>query len=219
MKENRNFVILVICLFSMRWSLADHYRVPTGSMRPTIQIGDHVLVNKMAYDLKFPFTDIILAKTGIPKRGEIIVFKYPKDPSINYVKRLIAIPGDRVEIVNGLVKVNGQLTLESPELSISISDNLNNSGHEFEYTEVLGDKKFKVKRLPFQSRQHRLSFVVPKDQYFFMEDNRDNSADSRYWGFVPRKNLKGQVKKVTFSITFNGIIPTINIDRFGKSII
>ncbi len=216
---NKNFIFLVICLFSIRWSFADHYRVPTGSMQPTIQIGDHVLVNKMAYDLKLPFTDIVLTKTGIPKSGEIIVFKYPKNTSINYVKRLIAVPGDQVEIFNGFVKVNGKVTLESPNSFKDNIEKLHNSNGQFEYTEVIGDKKFTVQRLPFHSRKHKLSFKVPENQYFFMGDNRDNSADSRTWGFVPRSYLKGQVKNVTMSVAFDGIIPVVNIFRFGKTLI
>ena len=128
----------------MRWSFADHYRVPTGSMLPTVHIGDHVLVNKMAYDLKLPFTDIVLKEMGEPKRGEIIVFKYPKDPSLNYVKRLIAIPGDRVEIYNGFVKVNGKITLETPAALRDNMDKLANLNSKFAYREILGDKKYSV---------------------------------------------------------------------------
>lgn len=203
----------------MRWSFADHYRVPSGSMLPTIQIGDHLLVNKMAYDLKIPFTDIVVTKTGTPKRGDIIVFKYPKDPSINFVKRLIAVPGDEVEIVNGLVKISGKISLELPETFKSIMTKLFTLDGSFKYKEVLGNKKFTVQRLPYRLHQHKISFTVPKDRYFFMGDNRDNSADSRVWGFVPRSYLKGQVKNVTFSIAFDGIIPRVNIFRFGKKLI
>ena len=87
--RHRSLILFTLFVFSIRWSFADHYRVPTGSMIPTIEIGDHVFVNKMAYDLKLPFTDIVIAKTGLPERGDIVVFKYPKDPSINFVKRLI----------------------------------------------------------------------------------------------------------------------------------
>lgn len=218
LKDNKGFIVFVIIFFSMRWSFADHYRVPTGSMLPTIHIGDDVFVNKMAYDLKFPFTDIVLTQTGKPKRGEIIVFKYPKDPSINYVKRLIALPGDRVEIYNGFVKVNDKLTLEIPKNYLKYIEKLSSS-ENFEYTESLGAKKYTVQRESSHSQDHHLSFTVPKGQYFFMGDNRDNSADSRYWGFVPRDYLKGRVTNVLFSIAFDGIIPKIDILRFGKTLI
>lgn len=216
---NKTFIICAICIFSMRWSFADHYRVPTGSMIPTIQIGDHVFVNKMAYDLKLPFTDIILTETGVPRRGDIIVFKYPKDPSLNYVKRLIAVPGDHVVILNGFVKVNGKVTLQVPEQLNLNMDMLLSTNVPFGYFETLGDKSFTIQRLPQYSREHRLSFTVPKERYFFMGDNRDNSADSRSWGFVPRNHLKGQVKNVTMSVAFDGIIPKINFFRFGKALI
>lgn len=217
--HNKGFILFLIVLFSAKWSIADHYRVPTGSMLPTIAIGDQVLTDKLAYDIRFPFTDIILAETGTPERGDIIVFKYPKDPSENYVKRLIAVPGDRVEILDGFVKVNGQLTLESPAGFKATLDKLRTSDRPFFYQERLDGKEFTVQRIPGLSQNHRIAFTVPKDQYFFMGDNRDNSADSRFWGFVPRNYLLGKVKGVTLSYTLDGLIPRINLCRFGKSLV
>jgi len=216
--HNKGFILFLIFLFSAKWCIADHYRVPTGSMLPTIAIGDHVLTDKLAYDIRFPFTDIILAETGTPERGDIIVFKYPKNPSENYVKRLIAVPGDRVEILDGFVKVNGQITLESPAGFKATLDKLHTSARPFNYLEILGGKRFTVQRIPFLSRDHRVIFTVPPGKYFFMGDNRDNSADSRSWGFVPRNYLLGKVKRVTWSYTLEGIIPKIHFGRFGKTL-
>jgi len=217
--NNKGFAVVLVLLFAMRWSFADHYRVPTGSMIPTIAIGDHVFVNKMAYDLKLPFTDIVLTETGSPQRGDIIVFKYPKDPSINYVKRLIALPGDKVEILNGFIKINGKLTLK---LTSTLEKNLKRlSGNEkvFNYKESIGEKEFTVQRLPHNNRNHQLAFTIPKNQFFFMGDNRDNSADSRHWGFVSRDKLKGKAKNVSISLAFDGLMPKVNIFRFGKELI
>ena len=129
--ENKGFILFLLFFFSIRWSIADHYRVPSGSMLPTIEIGDHVLVNKMAFDIKIPFTDYVVAENEKPKRGDIIVFKYPKDPSINYVKRLIGLPGDYIEIVDGFIKINGKVTISSiDDLQIYVSK-LNNFGTKF----------------------------------------------------------------------------------------
>ncbi|MBL6988592.1 MAG: signal peptidase I [Bacteriovoracaceae bacterium] len=206
--NNRGFILFALLLFSIRWSFADHYRVPSGSMLPTIQIGDHLFVNKMAYDFKFPFTDFVLKKTNRPKRGEIIVFKYPKDPSINYVKRLIGLPGDTIEVFNGFIKVNGKLTLINPHKKSKLA-----------YQEKLGERVFQVQRDPLMFRKHHLKFIVPKGKYFFMGDNRDNSSDSRVWGFVPREYLKGKVTNVTVSIVLDGITPKVDLFRFGKRLI
>lgn len=134
-KNNLGFMATMICILVIKTTLADHYHVPTGSMIPTIAIGDNLFTNKIAYDLKLPFTKIILKKLGEPERGDIIVFDYPKDPSISYIKRLIAIPGDRVEIINGFVKINGKLTLKNPEELQKIIGILNSETEEVLYTE------------------------------------------------------------------------------------
>lgn len=136
--KHKSTLALIVGLLAFRWSFADHYRVPSGSMLPTIQIGDHILTNKMAYDFKIPFTELSLAQTGEPKRGDVIVFRYPQDESINFVKRVAGLPGDSVLVDQKLV-------------------------------------------------------IVPQDMFYVLGDNHDNSLDSRYWGFVPRKNIKGRV--------------------------
>lgn len=217
--KNRGFLFFMLLLFSIRWSFADHYRVPTGSMIPTIEIGDHVYTNKMAYDLKLPFTNYVITEMGKPKRGDIIVFEYPQDPSINYVKRLIALPGDEVQIMNGFVIINGKLTLHSTENADELIEKLSKNNGSFEYYEQTGEKKHKVRRVPYALRSQQLSFVVPENQYFFMGDNRDESSDSRYWGFVPRGNLKGQVRNVTMSVDFDGFMPQVKLARFGKELL
>lgn len=216
--KNKGFIVFVLMIISIRWCFADQYRVPTGSMLPTIHIGDHVFVNKMAYDLKLPFTDFVVKKISDPKRGDIVTFKYPVDPSINYLKRLIAVPGDRVETYDGLVKVNGNITLAEPNDMNVILNALNNSSKIFYYKEAIGKVNFVVKRTPINNRPQKLSFTVPKEMYFVMGDNRDNSADSRYWGFVPRENFKGKITNVTMSVAFENFIPKIDFMRFGKSL-
>lgn len=208
----------MLVFFAMRWSLADQYRVPTGSMQPTIEIGDHVLVDKMAYNLKLPFTNITIAEMGKPMAGDIIVFKYPKDPTVNYVKRLIAVPGDHVKIVDGFVKVNGQITLKDALSFASHFGKLSRIAPPFTYAEEIQGRQFTVQRLPNQSWPHHFNFIVPKDQYFFMGDNRDNSADSRIWGFVSKDLVVGRVHRVAFSVAFDELIPKVNFARFGKKL-
>ena len=217
--KNKALIITLFMLFTIRWSFADHYYVPSGSMQPTIEIGDQVFVNKMAYDIKIPFTNISLMETNKPKRGEIIVFKYPLDPSINYVKRLIALPGDHVQIKDGFVWINGKNILLNHRDIFHLKRMLAYSNDDFNYREKLDDRTFTVNRKVNRYSGSELSFVVPKNQYFFMGDNRDNSSDGRQWGFVPRSYLKGRVERVLLSFTMNNLIPEIKFHRIGQRLI
>ena len=202
-KKNQSFLVAVTILFSVRWSLADQYRVPTGSMEPTVHVGDHIAVNKMAYDFKIPFTNWQLIKISEPKRGDIAVFKFPEDESLNYVKRLVGLPGDQIIIDDGRITINGE------EVHIK------GSKDALSYFEIWKNKTVEIKR----SSSHRASgyqeILVPKDMYFFMGDNRDNSYDSRFWGFVPRKNLKGRAEFVLWNISLNGFVPHSELTRTG----
>ncbi|MBI3542866.1 MAG: signal peptidase I [Deltaproteobacteria bacterium] len=184
--------IIVLGVFAFRSSFADQYIVPSGSMEPTIQIGDHVLVNKMAYDLRLPFTTISLARTGEPRRGEVIVFRDPRDPSIRLIKRLIGLPGDRVRVVNGIVEVNGAPLETSLAGSTGIEPVLAAARGRFAYDEKAGGRLHRIQRLPERAARDATELVVPAGRYFFLGDNRDNSADSRVWGFASRDALEGR---------------------------
>lgn len=186
----RSSIALVIALFAFRWSFADHYRVPTGSMLPTIQLGDHVLTNKMAYDFKIPFTEVSLAHTGEPSRGDIIVFLLPRDESVNFVKRIVGLPSERLKIKNNEIFINDSL---------------------------LNEKYLPLSEKPTFYEQE-IEVIIPQDMYFVMGDNRENSLDSRYWGFVPRKNIKGKAMGVLWNVSFNQIIPKFNLNRIGQKL-
>lgn len=190
LSKNKSTILAIVLLFAFRWSFADHYRVPTGSMLPTIQLGDHLFTNKLAYDFKIPFTEWSLARTHEHKRGEIIVFLYPKDESINFVKRVIGLPGETLKITNNKIYIN-DVELEETYLPDSIRHII---------------------------YQHQFEVSIPKDHYFVMGDNRENSLDSRYWGLVPRKNIKGQAKIVLFNVMFTSLIPEMNLQRIGHAI-
>ncbi|MEQ1723936.1 MAG: signal peptidase I [Pseudobdellovibrio sp.] len=185
--KHKSTLVMILALFTFRWSFADHYRVPTGSMLPTIQFGDHVFTNKMAYDFKIPFTEISLAHTGEPKRGDVMVFLFPKDESVNFVKRVIGLPGETLKIENNKIYING--------------------------TEL--DETYLPEAARHIIYEHQFEVNIPQDMYFVMGDNRENSLDSRYWGLVPRKNVKGKASGVLWNISFNEIIPSVNLTRIG----
>lgn len=217
----REFIILLVIVFMVgvfRSVVFEPFKIPTGSMIPTLRIGDLILVNKFAYGFKLPFSDLTLFSLNLDpiylfgedkvKRGDVIVFKYPQDPSINYIKRVIGLPGDTVEIKNKVVFINGKplktkdLAKETfmPTMDEKFKDN-NLSFFEVETKEtsfvyqVDDDNFFKGS---YEKR------TVPENQYFVMGDNRDYSYDSRYWGFVPHEYIKGRAFLVWLSLTSGG---------------
>ena len=194
--EIRVFLIMLLVISSLRSALADWNDVPTGSMKPTIEEGDRVVVNKLAYDLKIPFTTIEVAKWSDPKRGDIVVLFSPVDGT-RLVKRVIAIPGDRIEMRENQLFVNGQAAswksigeAEDPE-----------QGPSQVYEETLDGVTHKVMFTPsIPAKRWIESMVVPEGRYYVMGDNRDNSNDSRFIGLIERRRIVGKALAVAFSL-------------------
>jgi len=215
-KETKSIVIILLAVFSFRSVLFEPYRIPSGSMIPTLMIGDFILVNKFSYGLKLPFSDlaifginwnpIYLLGKSEPKRGDVIVFKFPKDPSINYIKRVVGLPGDSIEVINKEVYINNKKIawnkIDGKKIMDDMDDKFKNYNFNF-YKEKLGDHEHILQidtdnyfKVNYDKR------VIPKGKYFAMGDNRDYSADSRYWGFVPFENIRGRAILVWFSMIF-----------------
>lgn len=209
-KKNKGFLAGILILMAMRWCFADQYRVPSGSMEPSIHIGDHIAVNKAAYNLKVPFIENMFMKTGEPQRGDVVVFIWPVDNSTIFVKRLIGIPGDHIQVHNGFITINGEPLKGSDEGERGLQAQTNQTFH---YQETLADHQYNVQRLPEWAHANDLDITVPADSYFFMGDNRDNSEDSRYWGFVKRENLKGKAERILWNITFTKLVPAMDFQR------
>ena len=170
-------VAALLAIF-VRSFVVEAFTIPSASMEPTLLVGDYLLANRLSYVVKVPFTDHVLFHLGEPKRGDIVIFRYPLDPSKDYVKRIIAKGGDTVEIRDKVVYVNG---VRAEEGYARFTDHMNIPG----------------------SRQPRDNFSpvkVPKDCYFAMGDNRDNSSDSRFWGFLKAGDLVGKAEIIYFSL-------------------
>lgn len=165
---------LLIALL-IRAYVVQAFKIPSGSMIPTLLVGDHLLVNKFIYGIKLPFTDKRVLVIRKPQQGDIIVFKYPEDPSRDFIKRVIAVEGDVVEEKNKIVYVNGQ-PLSEPYIQHT-------------------DRN----RNPFEPRDNFGPYIVPKNKLFVMGDNRDQSYDSRYWGYVDLKDVKGKALIIYWS--------------------
>lgn len=206
------FSILVALLIatSIKSAVADWNDIPSGSMRPTIMIGDRVFVNKLAYDLKIPYTTIHLMKWSDPQRGDIVVFYSPADRK-RLIKRVVGMPGDELSMHQNRLFINGkEIDYETQNESVSGSEKriLN---------EMLGDVSHSVMLAPSRSSMDSFGpIAIPEGKYFMMGDNRDNSSDSRVFGFVDRKAIVGRSSMVVISREGNFLHPRWN--RFFKEI-
>ena len=208
-KNNKMLFAFILLMSVFRSAVADWYTVPTGSMQPTIKEGDRIIVNKMAYDLKLPFSQLSLLTTGEPKRGEIVVFE-SKAAENRLIKRMIGLPGDTIAMKDETLYINGKA------LEYKIKEK--NAQQLFAIEQV--DSISHVVRID-KSRSNELSnfspITVPAGHYLVLGDNRRNSADSRVYGFVPRHELKGKATTIAFSVNYdNYYIPREN--RFFKDI-
>ncbi len=216
LKEFKSISLILLAVLTFRSMVAEPFRIPSGSMIPTLMIGDFILVNKLSYGVKVPFSDInlfgidsnpiYLFGKSDPQRGDVVVFKYPRDRSINYIKRVVAVPGDTIEVRSKVLYVN-----DKPQEMVEAD------GKKF-FEEM--DDKFKTYNFNFLKAktgeaEHVIQFdrdafystdfekrTIGPNEFFCMGDNRDYSSDSRFWGTVPRENIKGKAMFVWFSLIF-----------------
>jgi signal peptidase I len=184
-------IAILLALF-IRTFVVQAFKIPSGSMLPTLQIGDHLLVNKFIYGIRLPFAGTVLVPIKEPKRGDIIVFRFPRDRSTDYIKRVIGLPGDKLEIRDKTLLINDR-PIDDPHA-------------HFTSAQVLpGDISPKDNLGPI---------VVPPDKYFVMGDNRDNSSDSRFWGFVDDADILGKAMIIYWSWDIDE--PLLSVDRFAS---
>lgn len=190
MEYAKSFFPILLLVFVIRTFIVEPFKIPSGSMMPTLIAGDFIAVNKFSYGLRLPVFNIELIPTGLPERGEVFVFHYPKDPSIDYIKRVIGLPGDEIRYEAKELFVNGEL------ISKKFTDNYLYNMNDFqvanakEYVETLGSHEYSI--LIHDLPDNDYQFTVPAGHYLAMGDNRDNSSDSRVWGFVPEEYLVGK---------------------------
>jgi len=200
--ENRGIILFLFLFGLFRTAIADYNPIPSGSMRPSLLEGDVVLVNRVAYDLKVPLTDISLAQMGEPRRGDIVVFYSPKDAT-RMIKRLVALPGDTVEMRKGVLIINGEAAKYSDGVQVQEPIDGQSVLPALRLREHLGARDNVVQWLPtVPSLRSMPAFRVPEGHYWMMGDNRDNSADSRYIGPVPRHLLVGRAHHLVLSVAF-----------------
>ena len=197
---------VIVAVFLLRSFLFEPFKIPSGSMIPTLLVGDLILVNKFHYGVRLPVLNTKITEGTPPQRGDVMVFRYPPKPSLDYIKRVVGVPGDEVAYINKRLTVNGKV-IDTTALPDFFDEDQMRYFKQFE--EKLGDKPHRLlnddDRPAFVQGADDFAFrkncqysvegvvcKVPEGQYFMMGDNRDNSLDSRYWGFVPDKNIVGK---------------------------
>jgi len=217
----KSFFPVILIVFLLRSFLVEPFKIPSGSMIPTLVVGDFILVNKFAYGIRVPLINTKIVNIGEPKRGDVMVFRYPEDPSLDYIKRVVGVPGDRIAYMGKRLFVNG---VEQPRKPMPDYLHRERIHYSKQYLEKLEGVEHAIlieddapaavpftKSFPFRENcnynNEGVACTVPAGHYFMMGDNRDNSADSRVWGFVPDQNIVGKA----FFIWFNFSEPR----RFG----
>ena len=194
----KSFTIAIVLFLFVRTFLVEAFKIPSGSMEKTLLVGDFLLVNKLVYGAEVPFTGKHLPAIRHPQRGDVIVFQWPVDPSKNFVKRLVGVPGDTLKMIEGDLYVNGVRQDEKRYVTHSEPIESDPTAPDFEW-----QKKYLVKTaeaaVGTPSRNNWGPLVVPGDEYFVLGDNRDNSLDSRYWQFVPDSLIRGRPMFVYYS--------------------
>lgn len=210
----RSFFPIILVVLVIRSFIVEPFRIPSASMLPTLHIGDFILVNKFAYGIRLPVLNKKVISVGEPKQGDVLVFRYPKNPNVDYIKRVIGLPGDKVGYFNKTIYINDKpIAQDVKEKDISLLS-IAPARSELRF-EQLGKEGHDILIDP---ERHLIEgeTIVPEGEYFVMGDNRDNSNDSRFWGTVPEENLVGEAFFIWMSWDWNtgGIV----WDRLGNSI-
>jgi len=216
----KSFFPVILLVFVIRSFIAEPFKIPSGSMNPTLLAGDYILVNKFIYGLRVPVLNSVFFDVSEPKYGDVMVFHFPPNPKIDYIKRVIGLPGDRIQYQDKQLTINGQ-TIEMTALEVSVYE-MQGEGiiKSLQLEEQLPEMKHSVllhnmpNRYTADSIGDRFlngeTVVVPNGHYYVMGDNRDNSSDSRVWGFVPERNLVGKAFLIWFNFD--------DFSRIGDSI-
>lgn len=205
-------VFLVVLI--LRSFIIEPFRIPSGSMYPTLEIGDFIAVSKFSYGIKLPVTRTTIIPISLPERGDVVVFAYPNDPSVDYIKRVIGLPGDEITYVGRTMFVNGEAIKQAPlGKYLGRDSGAQMSGANLVAETMSNNHTYNVLLDMDKSSRDMNTIVVPEGHYFTVGDNRDHSNDSRFWGFVPEKNLKGKAFGIWMNWD-NGI----HWGRIGKGI-
>jgi signal peptidase I len=218
----KSFSLALVLFILVRSMLVEAFKIPSGSMEGTLLVGDFLLVNKLVYGAEVPLTHRRLPALRAPERGDVVVFGYPLDPTKNYVKRIVGLAGDTVEMQHGVLVRNGSSVAEP--YARHIEPDSDPTGEEFRWQRsfLVGEARAAA-RTYYPSRNNWGPLVVPSDHLFVLGDNRDNSQDSRYWGFLPDSLVRGQPLFVYYSyapdsVSVLDVLTRVRWQRLGTRI-
>ena len=212
---SKSFFPILLFVLLLRSFVVEPFRIPSGSMLPTLEAGDFILVNKYSYGLRFPVGNAKFLSIGEPERGDIVVFRYPGDQTIDYIKRVVGVPGDHVVYKNKQLVLNGTpvpLKYREPY----IKANANGRGAVTIFDESLPGREHQILINQMRGIMREIDTTVPPGHYFVMGDNRDDSRDSRAWGFLPEENLVGRAFFIWMHFDFSG--GGFDFSRVGETI-
>lgn len=209
---SRSFFPVFIIVLLLRSFLFEPFRIPSGSLEPTLLVGDFLVVNKFAYGLRLPVIEKKIVPIANPQTGEIAVFRWPPNPSFDYIKRVIGVPGDHVVYHNKVLTINGK---KMKQTFVEYTTDESSGRAVAQYRENLNGVKHDIFIRP-EAEAFDIDVTVPAGNYFMMGDNRDDSADSRFWGFVPDANLRG--KAILVWMSWNGKTDMIRWKKLGTII-
>ncbi len=195
----RAFFPVILIVFVLRSFIVEPFRIPSGSMLPSLHVGDFILVNKFSYGVRLPVINQKIVDTSAPRRGDVAVFRFPRNESINYIKRVVGLPGDRIVYEGKKLYINGQPMPQQATSTYAVQQDGEVLYEAARHSERLDGVEHDILLTPRPDYGPPPSYTVPPGHYFVMGDNRDHSNDSRYWGFVPEENLVGKAFFIWFS--------------------